>query len=1044
MRLIPILFVILSMIFVVFPVSAAGGDLPLDGKFYVRDWTPGAGPDDFWLPASVQNRVANCSFETGDLGPWSQTHGSPVVITDNSEAYHGDCFLRLENVAGEYVGVKQFVDLESFDITPGDRVSFSAAIKLSTGYYCSAWSGGDVTLRIRWLGEDAGGYYDIANVTYSAAGSMDSWTRASSLFTVPDDAVVAQLQLLVAGIPLFETESGYSAGCDGNYLVDFDGLGFYEVPQEEEFVKCGGTRWETDDLFLKLRVNPIDNGWRIRGRLRNTEGTGDVRRALDIGFYVPVESQGTPVWHNGFTESVDAPSGIHTASENVDRYANWPVHSHYPFSALETDDQILSLGMRLNIPRVCHTAYDGDQGRYFVEFHLGLLGSGETMYEPYNFAFDLLQLPTGWGFRTAAESWLAGNADAIGDEDRAPNGGIGDPAHDGWVDHLLDMGARYYQTIGYLGPEAEPFIPLLYTCSWTQRFPFADVDYLDYDEIMEEYGLWLEDTSHYSSQTEWDLLHGLHNSIMGNAGGDAVISENVACLGDRYCLPLNLNPELIEPNAATATLQFVDTMYGSMDYAGVEGDLYMQINRHMDYSEEHLSGCDNKYGLVYGLGTLTPAAWGGLSDLIYADYLRDEISATVGPLLAGNLVTHGFGHAALAIPFLDVAGFECGAFRGYDFNGSPEEQLFRRFVMNHRSMCRIYCPLDGRVEDYVSDGDEVQIFDELSALASFYGFYPSLTKLYANTPFSNWIDPKAGEYGILGDTVAKYVPVLDSVNSAGWQPVTGALSSNEAVWIERFGPSGESGDVYLTVLNNSSLTVENEEAVSPELSVEAERVHLTVPSLNDLELSGNLVLREAFTNALFFPDSLLGAGTFKAVRVDDQLSIEARFMPPDFTVPARALRAFSLSSSLLVDNDRMIPLSPEDDTPYFFLNGLSWQDWSGQGGFDDDAVYVTSSFGSPNAVFEWTVSAPGTYGVKAIWPDLSELVTKLDMATACYRVYLDDVQVGLAWTMDQNVDPGSWQTVGGVTVGGGLHTVRLEVSYAVTGGVLAVDAAKLE
>jgi len=44
----------------------------------------------------------------------------------------------------------------------------------------------------------------------------------------------------------------------------------------------------------------------------------------------------------------------------------------------------------------------------------------------------------------------------------------------------------------------------------------------------------------------------------------------------------------------------------------------------------------------------------------------------------------------------------------------------------------------------------------------------------------------------------KYVPLCQQVAQAGWEPVTGARSSDDKVYVERFG------DRYLTVFNDSS------------------------------------------------------------------------------------------------------------------------------------------------------------------------------------------------------------------------------------------------
>src|SRR5207249_3573976 len=43
----------------------------------------------------------------------------------------------------------------------------------------------------------------------------------------------------------------------------------------------------------------------------------------------------------------------------------------------------------------------------------------------------------------------------------------------------------------------------------------------------------------------------------------------------------------------------------------------------------------------------------------------------------------------------------------------------------------------------------------------------------------------------------KYLPVIQRLSAAGWEPITYAGSSNPAVYVERFGSQ------YLTVLNDS-------------------------------------------------------------------------------------------------------------------------------------------------------------------------------------------------------------------------------------------------
>jgi hypothetical protein len=52
---------------------------------------------------------------------------------------------------------------------------------------------------------------------------------------------------------------------------------------------------------------------------------------------------------------------------------------------------------------------------------------------------------------------------------------------------------------------------------------------------------------------------------------------------------------------------------------------------------------------------------------------------------------------------------------------------------------------------------------------------------------------------------AKYTPLLREIDSAGWEVVTRARSSNPDVWVERFGSLSDDGGVWLPVHNPTDI-----------------------------------------------------------------------------------------------------------------------------------------------------------------------------------------------------------------------------------------------
>lgn len=89
-----------------------------------------------------------------------------------------------------------------------------------------------------------------------------------------------------------------------------------------------------------------------------------------------------------------------------------------------------------------------------------------------------------------------------------------------------------------------------------------------------------------------------------------------------------------------------------------------------------------------------------------------------------------------------------------------------------------------------SDLNQQQIEHYFNRCA-FYGVYPSW--------IHNWNDPVF--IAKIRPLYAKLMPVLVEINTAGWRPLTLASSSNEKVWLERFG---DGDTIYFTVLNPSS------------------------------------------------------------------------------------------------------------------------------------------------------------------------------------------------------------------------------------------------
>jgi hypothetical protein len=469
------------------PTPSFGGPWA-NSVFYVRDWTPGSWPG---LPDSTDNKMPNGGFEGAGFQPWfihANTTGTVTRVLDQTGALEGDYYMRMENDTGENCGLKQAINLTAIGVLPGTRIVCGTAIRLSTGYFCTSWSGGQAKIEIAWKKIDG---TPVSTDSVTAKAALDEWTMISGLFTVPQEAERADILLALQEVPSFGTTQAVTP-----YRAEFDATSFYREPDREFLTRIGGDQWTGPrGLLLTLTgIEPIEDGFRIRASLANT---GADRVVIDLGYAPPIRlplNGRQPVWHNGFTDAVEAHEGLHLLAEPVDSGANWPVQSGYPFSALSLRNRVHSLAVPLDEPRVAHTAFNADEGIHLIEFHLGLLGSGETGYEDYAFAADKVILKSDWGFRAAAKSYLSRYGHLIEPNPIAVAGALCDPADPDWGPYLEEMGMRYFQTMSSAEVDTYggDFIPLLYSCPWTLRFSYGDPPIaLDFATIMSTCDTWM-------------------------------------------------------------------------------------------------------------------------------------------------------------------------------------------------------------------------------------------------------------------------------------------------------------------------------------------------------------------------------------------------------------------------------------------------------------------------------------------------------------------------------------------------------------------------
>ena len=231
--------------------------------------------------------------------------------------------------------------------------------------------------------------------------------------------------------------------------------------------------------------------------------------------------------------------------------------------------------------------------------------------------------------------------------------------------------------------------------------------------------------------------------------------------------------------------QLRDKLYGEGRQGDLDGEYIDSsegyVTAALDFRREHLAAA--RAALTFSTGDCRPAVFRGLIVYEYARALAEQVHP-MGKLMMANGTP---GQLCWLAPWLDVMGTEWDWNRRGKWGPPSDEQLLYR-----RVMCgpKPYCFLMNT--DFTVFSHELVERYMKRCLA--YGMFPGFfSHNAAEKPYFS--QPEL--YNRDRDLFRKYLPLCKQVAEAGWQPVSRALSNDQAVYVERFG------ERYLTVFNDS-------------------------------------------------------------------------------------------------------------------------------------------------------------------------------------------------------------------------------------------------
>lgn len=804
---------------------------------------------------SARNVLKNPGLELGDGKPTSwtfnQRRSDSQIAWDKRRSHggHASVVISTRN-RGETGNVLQSVTFDA-PLEPGSRVDFSALAA------CEDLTRDGPRIIVTLHSDDGGrqsasavgigGTHDFVEVRGQVVtearirrviiylcnyGVGKTWwddarievSRAPTTKTVsrpPASRAVATLRT-ADGLGLALADSGKVTGVtlDSRPLAASPaGSGLWLKPYRADTIPVTGeltvngqqARQRFDDTKLGLRVDAEfradGNTITCRGVVEDTTGED---RGLDLIFGLPIGGPGWR-WGRSIREETPLEAGPHALRVTT-------------FSAVSNPatGEGVALAVPADAPCDCWFTYDDELG-YAVRFRFGLSSAASgKLKSKAPFRFVIYRCDGVWGLRDAARRYYELWPDAF--KKRVRREGLwmfGNPRI-----RLPDPQNYAFHEGGPVGWQYDDEHSI-YTCPYIipgqreitrlEKLPADRKEAMDIfqayrqretDVVTDRPGVTLRDATDTEADRPggWgsDMAAIIDHCLLMNADGlPHVRIRNSTWGGNSITFPLNANPRLFEETdratVAKALLAHVERLHEDIpSLDGTYVDSLGSWGSYLNHRREHF-----RYGQVplsYDPTSGQPVIPNRFSLLEFLWELRDQMHRHKKLLFANGV------HPDRRFHFfaLDILGVE------------GHGALKQKRVMAYQ---KPFLLLIYNIHDKPAE------MESYYHLCTLYGIYPSFANMR--------VYETAEMYAPVAALNDRFVPTLQTITAAGWQPISHARCSQADVWLERWGPDGN-GAMYLTAYNASK------QAQPARLTIDAEPLGLTdtLETVEDL-LSGD-------------------------------------------------------------------------------------------------------------------------------------------------------------------------------------------------------------
>jgi len=566
-----------------------------------------------------------------------------------------------------------------------------------------------------------------------------------------------------------------------------------------------------DSLQIDIFASIASQSDRIEANLTAVDKSGS-QRALTIYFGIPLNLEGWSWGDDIRTTRTIPPNG---EMQNTVRtgFGATGTMSRYPFASVSNADSI-GIGYPLDSPAVIRLGANSPAGLLYFAWDFALTNLSKEPNLAHS-KFVLFRHDAKWKFRKTVEKYYKMFPQFF--EKRVEKEGIWVAFSDlSPITNIEDFSIAFHElgsTSQIAFDDGARVLSLRYIAEpWSYWMTMdSSIPNDDYDSVIAV----LQEGLTSSNQTRKNYCEATMSSGIFDENGKFVFEP----AAEPWCpygavFTLNSDPDITNPQYPLnkAHLHWNDNakqIYSNPSAGILDGEYIDSLEAKatsLDYREEHFSASD--LPLIYD-SSYRPAIPLIFSTYEFARWIGEDVHA-MGKLMMANGALFSFAFPA---HIFDIMGAERNWLRTGEF--SPDRDSTFNFwrTMSYQKPYCLLMNTDFSAFDH-------QMVERYFAISLFYGVYPGMFSHNAAED-RYWDDPALVERD--RDLFKFYIPLIITLNEAGWEPVTYATASDPAIYVERYG---NSGSLYFTVRNTS------DSPVTYRLEIEAEELGL--PSSGDV------------------------------------------------------------------------------------------------------------------------------------------------------------------------------------------------------------------